>query len=154
MALGTSAGSRLFIGTTTRMATLTAYKADTWVEVGMIETLGYHGDEAADVSFKPLASRRAMHFKGSYDAGNMPVTCGSDPADPGQMAMTAAFGSDLDFNFKITENDQLTLSGTPTTEYFYGKVMSKRKTIGATDNVVRQNFNIGINSEILEDPAT
>ena len=25
---------------------------------------------------------------------------------------------------------------------------------GATDDVVRQNFNIGINSEILEDPAT
>src|SRR5262249_32669701 len=129
-------------------------KADIWVEVGWVENLGDHGDEAADVQFKPLAVRRTMHFKGSFDAGTMTVTCGSDPTDEGQMAMIAAFASDLDFNFKVSENDQLTLTGTPTTEYFYGKVMSKRKTIGATDNVVRQNFNVGINSEILEDPAT
>jgi hypothetical protein len=32
--------------------------------------------------------------------------------------------------------------------------MSKRRKVGNSSNVVRQNFDVGINTEILEDPAT
>lgn len=154
MAMGTAAGSKLFIGTTVPMATLIAYAADTWVEVKNVEDLGSFGDQATEAKITTLGDRRTHKFKGSFDAGTLTVKCGSDPADAGQIAMVAAFASDLNYNFKVTLDDNLTNGGTPTTAYFAGKVMKKNRDVSTADNVVRQNFDVSIDTEILEAPAT
>ena len=154
MTVNTAAGSKFYIGSTTVADTIPEYEADSWEEVGEVEDLGEFGDEAGQATFTSLADRRVRKFKTSFDAGTIPVTCGSDPADDGQQTMVQAFASDLDFNFKVELNDKITISGTPTILYFRGKVMSKRRNVGQVDNVVRQSFTVGINSEILEDPAT
>jgi hypothetical protein len=82
------------------------------------------------------------------------MTCGDDPEDVGQQELLMAFDSQLDFNFKVTLNDALTISGEPTVQYFRGKIMSKRRNIGTVDNIVRRTFTIGINSPIYEVAAT
>lgn len=156
MTINTAAGSKFYIGTTaaidetSEVTAIADFEADTYEEVGEVEDLGEIGDEATEVTFTALGNRRVRKLKGSYNAGNVTAMCGDDPADAGQDDMLAAFASDLDFNFKITLNDQLTLSGTPTTMYFRGKVMSKRRNIGSVNNVVRRSFLTGINTPVYE----
>lgn len=154
MAINTAAGSQVFIGTTLAATDLAGFQADSYIKVGSVESVGEFGDQANIINFTSLDDRRVQKFKGSFDAGELAVVAGSDPEDVGQQQMTAAFASDLDFNFKVMLNDQLTLGGDPTTLYFKGKVTSKRRNVGNVENVVRQNFTVGINSEIIEDPAS
>lgn len=131
-----------------------AFDALAWTLVGEVEDLGEFGDEASEITFTALANRRVRKFKGTFDAGTVTVQAGSDPADTGQLAMIAAFASDLDYPFRIVLNDKITTGGTGTTLYFGGKVMSKRRNVGNVENVVRQSFPVGINTEIIEVPAT
>jgi hypothetical protein len=157
MAVNTAAGSRLFIGPVPAASVDTAaeYAALTpYVEVGEVEDLGEFGDEAGSTTFTALGDRRVRKFKTTFDAGTMTVTCGSDPADAGQQAMIAALASDLDYSFKVVLNDEVTSDGDPTELYFKGKVMSKRRNVGNVENVVRQAFTVGINSEIYEVAAS
>lgn len=165
MAVNTAAGSTFAIGpqgtyastvdwSDTEEDIITAFEALVWTEVGEVEDLGEFGDEASEITFTALANRRTRKFKGTFNAGTVTVQAGSDPEDAGQLAMIAAFASDLDYPFRVTLNDQLTENGEPTTLYFGGKVMSKRRNVGNVENVVRQNFPVGINTEIIEVPAT
>lgn len=165
MAVNTAAGATFAIGPQAAYATtvdwsdteaniITAFEALSWTPVGEVEDLGEFGDEASEITFTALANRRTRKFKGTFNAGTVTVQAGSDPEDAGQLAMIAAFASDLDYPFRVTLNDQLTEAGEPTTLYFGGKVMSKRRNVGNVENVVRQNFPVGINTEIIEVPAT
>lgn len=154
MTVNTAATSKVYIGTTGRATNQADYEADSYIEVGEVEDLGEFGDTAEEVTFTALADRRTRKFKGSFNAGTLTIICGSDPADAGQDAMLAAFLSDFDYNFKVTLNDEVTVSGTPSTLFFSGKVMSKTRNVGQVNNVVRQTFAVGINTEILEVTAT
>lgn len=154
MTVNTAAGSKIYIGSSVVAASISDYETESYVKIGEVEDLGEFGDEAEEVTFTSLEDRRVRKFKGSFNAGTIPVTAGSDPSDAGQIAMVAAFATDLDYNFKVELNDQITLGGDPTILYFHGKVMSKRRNVGQVNNVVRQSFSVGINSEILEVPAT
>lgn len=154
MTVNTAAGTRVFIGTVGQAVTQGEFEADSYIEVGEVEDLGEFGDTAEEVNFTALANRRVRKFKGSFNAGTMTVVAGSDPADTGQAALLAAFATDFDYNFKVQLNDEVTEGGTPTTLYFRGKVMDKRRNVGQVNNIVRQNFAVGINSEILEVAAT
>lgn len=150
MTINTAGGSRFFIGTTVPADTLVEFEADSYIEVGEVEDLGELGDEAEQITFTALKDGRVRKLKGPRDAGTMAVVCGADSSDEGQVAMIAAEASPLDFNFMVLLNDQLTISGTPTTLFYRGKVMSKRRNIGNVSNVVRYNFNVGVNSAVLE----
>lgn len=154
MTISTGSGCQFFLGSAGQAATLIEFEADSYVEVGEIEDLGQVGDESAEIQFVTLASGRVIKLKGPRDAGTQTIVCGADTSDEGQTAMIAAEGEVLDFNMKLILNDQLTLGGDPTVLYYFGKVMSKRRNIGNASNVVRYNFNVGINSPILEVPAT
>jgi hypothetical protein len=111
MAIYAVSGARIYVGTTaaidfTSPATaLAAFIADTFTEVSPAETIGDFGDVAADVQFKGVNNSRALHLKGSKDAGAQTLTFGFDATNAGQIAMKAAFLSPNDFNFKITFND-------------------------------------------------
>ncbi len=154
MTISTGSGAKLAIGTTAAATTLAEFEADTYVEVGEIEDLGEFGDESEEVTFTSLGDGRVRKLKGPRNAGTMAVVAGQDSSDAGQAAMIAAEAEVLDFNFRVTLNDQLTIAGTPSIHYFRGKVMSKRIQVGQANNVVRRTFNVGLNTEITEDPAT
>lgn len=154
MTVNTAAESTVAIGTTLAASNQSEFEADSYVEVGEVEDLGEFGDEAEEITFTALSDRRTRKFKGAFNAGTLAVVAGSDSADVGQDAMIAAFASDSDYNFRVVLNDALTEGGTPTTMYFRGKVMSKRRNVGNVSNVVRQTFAVGINSDIIEVAAT
>lgn len=158
MGVNTAAGTRVFIGTTAIPANMVdlddataiaAFEADSYVEVGEVESLGEFGDQSEDVTFASLKDSRTRHFKGTRDAGTIPLVVGHDATDEGQLALVAAEASPLDYNVKIVSNDALTIGGDGSIDYFYGKVMSKRKNVGDVNNVVRGNYAIGINSRIV-----
>lgn len=112
------------------------------------------GDESEQVTFTSLADSRTRKLKGPRDAGTQTVVVGDDMTDEGQASMAAAERSPLDFNFKVVLNDAVTLGGEGSVHYYFGKVFSKRRNVGQANNVVRRNFAVGINSEIVEiDPT-
>lgn len=154
MTVNTAGGSRLFIGTTLDATTLVEFQGDSYIEVGEVEDAGQVGDESAPITFTTLKDGRVRKFKGPRDAGTMTVVCGADSSDEGQAAMIAAEGTIFDYNFMVTLNDMLTLNGDPTTLFFRAKVMGKRRNIGNVSNVVKYNFNLGVDSAILEVAAT
>lgn len=115
MAIYALAGAKYFIGTTaavdftTNTTALAGFVADSYTEVKPSETIGDFGDVATDVKFLGINNSRALHLKGSKDAGQQTVTFGFDATDPGQIVMKAAFLSPNDYNFKITFNDAPTV---------------------------------------------
>jgi len=148
----TANGSQIFIGPAVTKTTNTAsqFAALSYLEVGLVETLGEYGDESSASTFNPLGSGRVLKGKGSRDAGILPLTVGYDATDEGQQALIAAEATNNNFAFKIVLPNRPNPTGTDEIHYFRGLVMSKRKNVGSSDNVVRNTFNIGINSEIIE----
>jgi hypothetical protein len=155
MAVNTAGGVKFYIGTTQDCTTLAEFQADSYIEVGEVEDAGQVGDESGEITFTALSDARTRKFKGPRDAGTMQIVCGADSSDEGQDAMVAAEADDnFDYNFRVDLSDELTVGGTPTSLYFRGKVMSKRRNIGNVGNIVRYNFNVGVNTAIVESAAT
>lgn len=168
MTVNTAGGATVFIGTTAipdpgnydptdageYSVALAQYEADSYIEVGEVESLGEFGDSSENIKFASLADGRMRSFKGPRDAGEMAVTVGDDGSDDGQVAMVAAEGTKFDYNFKVVLNDAATLGGTGSISYFYGKVMQKRQNVGNVSNVVRRNLTVALNSAIIEVAAT
>lgn len=154
MSISTAAESKFYIGGAGEPASQVEYETHSYIEVGEVENLGEIGDESQVVTFASLADGRMRKLKGVRDAGTLNVVCGYDATDAGQDAMVAAEAQPLNYAFKIELNDPVTLGGTPTIIYFYGQVLSKRRNIGDVNNVVRYNFNVGVNSALTEvDPT-
>jgi hypothetical protein len=154
MTINTAGGVRVFIGTTAPAADVAEFEQDSYIEVGEVEDAGEVGDEAEQITFTALKDGRVRKLKGPKDAGTMAIVCGADTSDEGQNALIAAEATPLNYNFMVILNDQLTINGEPTRIYFRGLVMSKRRNIGNVSNVVRYTFNVGVNTELYEVPAT
>jgi hypothetical protein len=160
MTVATAAGAKFYIASSGGSpdpgtpANQTEYEALTYTEVGELEDLGDFGDEAGQATFTALGDRRVRKFKTSFDGGEIAVVCGSDPADTGQAYMSEALAEDFNYPFKIELDDEITVGGTPTTLYCYGIVMSERRNVGTVENIVRQNFTVGVNSPFTVVAAT
>lgn len=154
MTINTASGAKLSIGSTSPAALLAEFLADSYIEVGEIEDLGEFGDESERVKFTALSDGRVRTLKGPRDAGEMAIVVGDDMTDEGQVALEAAEATPFDYNVRVELNDAVTLGGTNSVHYFRAKVFSKRRNVGNASNVVRRNFTIGINTEILSvDPT-
>lgn len=152
----TASGTRVYIGaaSTSAIDSIAEFEGISgWVEVGLVESLGEYGDQANEVTFSALGDARVRRSKGARDAGQLQITCGHDPTDLGQAAMEAAEATNNNYAFKIILPDG-PAGYSDTIQYFRGLVMSKRKNVGTNDNVVRNQYNVGINSEIFTDPAS
>lgn len=154
----TASGSKIYIGNAAALSTvdtIAEFEAvSSWIEIGMVESLGEFGDESSEVTFAAVGDGRVRKAKGARNAGTMALTVGHDPLDVGQVAIEAAEGTNDNYPFKVVIPDSPTTLYSDTIYYFRGLVMSKRSSIGTNDNVVRKTYNIGINSEIFSDPAS
>ena len=148
-----AAGSRFFIGGQMTPETDMVegdFDSETWVEVDPLEGFDDFGDEAEEVTFQAMNRNRVQKRKGTRNAGTVAVVAARNDADEGQEAMLDAEASNFNYAFKI-EYPDAPEGGTPSTDYFVGLVMSKRVTGGdGANNVLMRNFNIGINSNIVE----
>jgi hypothetical protein len=151
MSFNVAAGTKLFISSTpiASSADLATYQAASYVEVKGIEDLGEFGDEAEVITFTTLEDSRVRKLKGTSNAGAIELVVGRDAADPGQIALRAATKTRDTYGFKIALDDAPD-AGTPSTFYFAALVMSGRVQLGTANDVVKQAFNLEIDSEPLE----
>lgn len=155
MTAATTAGSKLYIGTTadidftSGVTALADFVADAYTEIKEVEDLGDFGDESAEVEFTAVGDSRKRRYKGTRDAGVMAVVCGRDPLDAGQRAAIAAEKVKDAYNIKVVLNDG-PVGGTPSTFYFRALVMSAKNALGSVDNIMKLNLNLAINSQIVE----
>lgn len=154
--ISTATLARIFLGpvalpsvdTQAEFAVLTPY-----LEIGMVENLGEFGDEANKVTASPLGEARVRKAKGVADAGTLALTVYHDPLDAGQAAMIACAAPTYRQKraFKVIlpdAPDEATY--TNSVIYFRGLVMSRRRNVGAADNVIRTTFSIEIDSGLTE----
>ena len=158
MGVNTNFGSTLAISsatTTTDTDTQGEFEALSYTAVGSIESIGPFGDTYTDVPFTGLGDSRTQHFKGSVDAGTISMTVGFDAADTGQDAiMTALADVTGVYAFRVQLGDGSSGSpSAPTTQFFLGRVMAAPLNVGATNNIVRRDVQIGIISAIIQADA-
>jgi len=152
----TTSGTKFSISTTAVASTtdtLSEYEALTWTEIGEVEDIGNIGDVSNEVTGAAIGDGRVRKAKGARNAGTMNVITFHTPLDAGQMALIDAEATNDNYAFKIELPDAPPPTGTPTFQYFRGLVMSKELRLGTNDNIMRRAFNIGVNSEVTEDPA-
>ena len=136
------------------MTSLAEFEAVTiWTELGLIENLGEVGDEASAVTGAAIGDGRIRKAKGASDAGTMAIVVFHDPTDTGQTAMEAAETTNDNYTFKMVLPDG-PAGYSDTIQYFRGLVMSRRLNVGTNDNIIRVTYNVGVNSEIFENPAS
>ena len=165
MAIHSNAGTRQFMSpTTVNPDTINAMSDENaitffetindWVEVEEVEDNGTIGDTSESVSFTAVGNKRVRKLKGPKDAGTQSLVVGRDPLDDGQEALVAAEGTDFNYPFKIELNDARTANHSKSVLYYAGMVMSKANNLGNVSNVVRRNFDIGINTGVFEVAST
>lgn len=147
-----TAGAKLFIGGALAPKSAPFVEADfsgqSWIEVGWTENLGTFGDESSEITFDAIGEGRTQKLKGTRNAGNMSLVCGVDYEDEGQIALRNAEALPNDFAFKVEFNDA-PVGGTPSIRYFIAKVMSAAEQLDTSNNVVRLNATLGVNSNIV-----
>lgn len=157
MAIITASGTQVYIGpqvTETAADTLIEFQAlSGWTSIGLVESVGEFGDQSNDVTFAAIGDARVRHAKGAADAGTMAIVCAHDPLDAGQLAVETAQQTNLNYAFRVTLPDSPGAPFTNTEIYFRGLVSSRRKNIGNNDNVVRNNYNVLINSPLFTAPS-
>lgn len=155
MTVNTSAGSKVYIGTTAAAANLAQFEADTYEEIGEIVTIGEFGRVYDEITHTSIGNRATRKFKGAFNDGNLDLGLGRDAADAGQAAARLALDSDDDYNFKVELNDDSVgdTDTEPTIFYFRGKVMSYTTNINDVNSVVQSSMSIGIQSgTLIESP--
>lgn len=161
MAINANKNSRLFISPTPVVPdTINAMDDGTaisffqaindWIEVEEIEDLGTAGDTSEAITFTAINNSRVRKLKGPKDAGTQSVVVGRDPLDDGQKALIVAEGTDYNYAFKLVLNDARSPNHSKSEMFYAGMVMSKATNLGNVSNVVRRNFDIGINTGVYE----
>lgn len=157
MTVTTASGTIFEIGpqvTTAAADSLAEFQAISgWTVVGEVESLGEFGDQANDVTFSAVGDGRVRHIKGARDAGTLALVCGHDPLDTGQAALELAEQTKLQFAFRVTLPDSPGTPFTNTILYFRALVGSRRKNVGNNDNIIRNNYNILLVSEVFTAPS-
>lgn len=154
MAIGTSAGTKIYIGPVNNAANdESAYAGLTWVEIGGVETISEFGDSATIATFLALADARVRKYKGADDAGDVTITVGNDARNAGQIAAVAASKTKFNYAFKVVVADAPDSNDTDSTFYFRGPVTGRRVNVNGANDVTRRAFVVAINSEIVEVPS-
>ena len=142
--------------TGTEETDLAAFDALTWIEVGMVESIGEFGPEGTVGSFKPLGTSSTCKYRGTTDNGEVPLSIAKTTTDTGLTTLIARQGNATETAFKI----ELSEVGTTTQGHlvpakhqryvFLGLVKSARNAIGTGDDVVKVNVTIPITGDIIE----
>lgn len=143
-----AAGAKVYIGPVTAAATVSAYAALTYTEIGGIESISEFGDTAGQITFTGLGDNRVQKLKGAHDAGDITVVAAWDPRDAGQVAARAAAATKFGYAIKVVFEDSPDSNDTDSTFYFHAKVMSAKKSVGGANDVLKETYALGIDTAI------
>lgn len=144
MSAETSAGT-LFKISAGLPATYTeaGFEALTFTEVGEITDYGEFGRKYNLVKHNPVATRKTVKRKGSYDSGSMTIPMALDNSDAGQIIMKAAAASDASYSICIELKDGFKY-------YFTAQVMQFLTKIGSVDTVTQATAMLELDDDIVE----
>ncbi len=143
-----AAGAKIYIGPVTAAATVSAYAALSYTEIGGVESISEFGDAAGQITFTGLSDNRVQKLKGAYDAGDITVVAAWGPRDAGQIAARTAAGTKFSYAVKVVFEDSPDANDTDSTFYFHAKVMSAKKSVGAANDVLKETYVLGIDTAI------
>lgn len=161
MALGTcvdlvaSKGTKIYIANGANLLPasydVAGYDALTWLEIGMLESVGEFGPEASIGSFTPIGTGVACKFLGTTDNGEIALSI-AQTSDSGLAALAARQGNTASIAMKVELSDKGTgTTGAKATRYMFpGLVRSTRVTVGTGDDIVKRQVTLVINGAIIE----
>lgn len=154
MAVNTSLGTSVWIGPVTAAPpSVAGYAALAWTQIGSVNSVSEFGDQSNMISYDSLPQKRIRKVKGSDDAGQLILSCGADPLDAGQLALSTARGARGNYAVKILLEDQASDDDLPSVFYFLAKVSGNRMAIGDANAVLTREFILEIDSPVLEVPS-
>jgi len=152
--ISTGTGSKIYIGPVNTTADdETAYAALSYTKLGLVESVGPHGDTAATITFADLEDARVRKRKGVRDAGDVNIVVANDPRDAGQLAMIAAEATNFTYAFKLVLADAPDANDTDTTRYWRALVSTANLQELTNDAVNKRAFTALIDSKIVEIPS-
>jgi len=131
---------------------LDAFDALTWIEIGMVESIGEFGPEKTIGTFTPLGTGIACKFSGTTDNGELSLSIAKTITDEGLNDLIALQGDPAETAFKV-ELSETGTAGTgmkPHRYVFNGLVRSARVTLGTGDDVVKVSVAIPVTGDIIE----
>lgn len=143
----TSAGSKLLI-CAARPATYDAagFQALAFKEIAEITDLAELGREYNQATHSPLATRRIVKRKGSFNDGSLTVPMARDMNDEGQVLLKAASQSDDSYSYCIRLQDA-------SSHYFTAQCMSFKLNVGSVDSITAHTAQLEVDNDIIEVPA-
>lgn len=126
---------------------IAGYEAKTWTTVGNVSEIKAVGASVSPITFTPLSTGIEENHKGVVAYGDGGVMCGYDAADAGQILLLSGVigaNKNAEFSCRVTLQDG-------TKDYYYGKVFTATKTLGAAGAVVAVDYTIKLNSAIVTD---
>jgi hypothetical protein len=119
----------------------TGYAALTFVEVKGIVDVGEIGDQQNDITIDTLVGR-VQHVNGSSDLGEIAVSYNFIDADPGQVIVRGAAGSNSAHSFMVEDADGKKA-------YFHGVIANLRDRARTSSEYKGETFVIRGNSEVI-----
>ncbi|CAM3779403.1 hypothetical protein [Litorimonas haliclonae] len=151
-------GTKLFICTTPQGEDLdkAAFELLTFVEISDTGEVPTSGLEEAEVSFESISKNRTLKSKGVRNNQNMEwmfavVRDASQEQDAGQAAAIAAGKTQFPYAYKKVEPAGAA-DYTGKTTYYRGK-QSNVMDMGGANDIIRQNFTIYTEQELVVEPA-
>lgn len=149
----TQSGDKFYISTTVQNDDLddhagSGFPSLTYTRVNKVGQIGEFGTNTNIVSYDTLDQDVTTKAKGLTNAGDPPIECAEDLADPGQIAMRAAGAPTVkdSYAFKIERADG-------SIEYLRGLVVGPVKPGGRNEDFRLNVFTLGLNQVVLTIPA-
>jgi hypothetical protein len=139
----TSAGTTLAIGAAPATYDASGFAAVSFTTVGEITDIGSYGKKYNLVTHMPLADRKTVKRRGSYNNGTLNVKLAkAETSDSGQTAMIAAAASDDSISVKIVlQNGEI--------NYFTAVLMGVVTNVGSVDQITAYECDFEIDNDIV-----
>ena len=139
----TSAGTVLSVSATAPATYDQAgFAALTFTDIGEITDMGEFGKTYNLVTHQPLATRRTVKRKGSFNDGALSLQLARVPDDAGQVVLQAGLDSDDSYSFKVALQDG-------EIQYFSGQIMSYTNNVGSADQINGSAVSVEIDNDIV-----
>ena len=143
MSSRTSAGTTISIGPAPSTYDAAGFGAVTYAVIGEVTDAGEYGKVYNLVTHNPLADRKTIKKKGSYNNGSITLQLATDEEDAGQIAALAASESDDSYSIKVVKQNGAI-------DYFTAQVMSFTNNIGGVDNIEGGSIQLEIDNDIVK----
>jgi len=143
MSSRTSAGTIISIGAAPATYDQVGFDAVIVSPIGEVTDAGEYGKVYNLVTHNPLATRKTVKKKGSYNNGSVTLQIAQDEDDAGQIAALAASDSDDSYTIKVTKQNGAI-------DYFTAQVMSFTDAIGGVDSIEGGSIQLEIDNDIIK----